>query len=78
MTARPKAMAGWGALNIALNALVREGLIVGYKTSRPEKDTPAGIEVATDKGADQAEVVRRVREILAGDFSDATVRTRTA
>jgi hypothetical protein len=70
-------MSGWGELNVALNALVREGVIVSYKTIRPEKGGPAGIEVATAPGADQAQVVRRVRELLPGNFADATVRTRT-
>jgi hypothetical protein len=78
MAAKSKGMAGWGDLNVALNGLVREGVIVSYKTSRPEKDTPAGIEVATAKGADQAEVVKRVRQLLTGEFAEATVRTRAA
>lgn len=78
MVAKAKTMAGWGDLNVALNGLVKEGVILSYKTSRPEKNTPAGIEVATAAGADQAEVVRRVRELLTGDFSEATVRTRAS
>lgn len=76
MASHPKTMASWGDLNIALNTLVKEGLIAGYKTSRADKNTEVGIEVSTPSGADQAEVVRRVRELLTGQFADAKVRTR--
>ena len=76
MARKPNGMAGWGELNIALNQLVKAGTILGYKTARPEADGVAGIEVATPKGADQAEVVRGVREVLPEAFANATVRTR--
>lgn len=78
MASNPKAMASWGDLNIALNTLVKEGLIAGYKTSRADKNAEVSIEVSTPSGADQAEVVRRVRELLTGQFADAKVRTRAA
>lgn len=71
-------MSTWGDLNIALNQLVKQGVIVSYKTSRAEKGGEAAIEVTTLPGADQAEVVRRVREVLTGNFSGATVRTKAA
>lgn len=67
---------GWGALNVAMNTLVKASVIVGYKTSRTEKETEPGVEVTIAPGADQAEVVSRVREALPEAFSGATVRTR--
>ena len=73
---KPKRPVGWGELNLALNGLVKEGIIVGYSTGADKGAT--SIEVATDSGADQAEVVRRVRETLPCAFSEAQVRTRSA
>jgi hypothetical protein len=77
MATKPKPKVGWGELNIALNALVKEGVILSYSAA---VGTSAGVsvEVATANGADQAEVVRRVRESLPSAFSEAQVRTRTA
>ena len=71
-------MANWGDLNVALNTLVKAGVITGYKTSRAETGGTGAtaIEVSIRTGADQAEVVGRVRELLTGIFSDATVRTK--
>ena len=77
-SAAPKAAATWGDLNVALNALVKEGMIVSYTTGRGDKTASTAIEVTTARGADQAEVVRRVREALPGEFSAATVRTKAS
>jgi hypothetical protein len=76
MAAKPKRPVGWGELNVALNSLVTEGIIVGYSTAAGERAT--SIEVATATGADQAEVVRRVREALPTAFAEAQVRTKKA
>ncbi|NNM72358.1 hypothetical protein [Enterovirga aerilata] len=74
MSRKTKAPTGWGELNIALNGLVREGTILSYSTSMAS-GTPS-VEVAIESGADQAEVVRRVRGALPSAFADAQVRTR--
>lgn len=76
MAAKPKSLAGWGELNVALNGLVKGGAIRGYKTARAESGGSATIEVTTDRGADQADVLRMVREVLPESFSTAIVRTR--
>jgi hypothetical protein len=77
MASKPKRpVVGWGELNVALNALVKQGIIVSYSTAAVKSATT--IEVTTSSGADQAEVVRQVREALPNAFSDAQVRTRTA
>jgi hypothetical protein len=73
---KPKRPVGWGELNVALNALVKEGVIAGYSTGAG-KEAPS-IEVATESGSDQADVLRRVREALPSAFSEAQVRTRSA
>ena len=67
---------GWGELNIALNALVKQGTIVSYSTAAVKSAT--SIEVTTASGADQADVVRQVRDALPSGFSEAQVRTKTA
>ncbi|TDR94046.1 hypothetical protein [Enterovirga rhinocerotis] len=76
MAAKPKSPSGWGELNIALNGLVKAGTILGYKTARPDADGSVGIEVTTARGADQAEVLRQVRDVLPEAFATAGVRTR--
>lgn len=76
---RPVAeMKNWGDLNIALNGLVRQEIILGYKTNRAEKSAAPSIEVSIDAGADQADVVRQVRGQLSGIFADAVVRTKAS
>lgn len=76
MTTKPKRPVGWGELNVALNALVKERIIISYNTGADKGGI--SIEVTTASGADQAEVVRRVRETLPSAFSEAQVRTKTA
>jgi hypothetical protein len=74
MSRKPKPPVGWGELNVALNGLVREGVIQSYRTGLSGETT--SVEVAIDSGADQAEVVRRVRGSLPSAFAEASVRTR--
>ena len=76
MSRKPKPPSGWGELNIALNGLVRDGIILSYSTGMASGS--ASVEVAIDSGADQAEIVRRVRGSLPSAFADAQVRTRAA
>ncbi|MGA0593711.1 hypothetical protein [Enterovirga sp. CN4-39] len=76
MSRKPKAPAGWGELNVALNGLVREGVIISYSTGMAAGS--ASVEVAIESGADQAEIVKRVRGSLPPAFADANVRTRAA
>jgi hypothetical protein len=76
MRNKPKRPVGWGELNVALNTLVKQGIIVSYSTGAEKGAT--SIEVATHSGADQPEVLRRVRENLPSTFSEAQVRTKTA
>ena len=76
MSRKPKPPAGWGELNVALNSLVREGVIQSYRTGMSGETT--SVEVEIESGADQAEVVRRVRGSLPDTFSEAQVRTRAA
>ena len=74
MSRKPKPPAGWGELNVALNSLVRDGVILSYSTGMASGS--ASIEVSVGSGADQAEVVRRVRGSLPDAFAAANVRTR--
>jgi hypothetical protein len=72
-----KSAVGWGELNAALNALVREGVILSYSASAGTGAAPS-VEVAICEGEDETEVVRRVAEALPRTFSAAQVRTKTA
>jgi hypothetical protein len=74
MARQAKAPSGWGELNVALNAVVKSGVIRDYRATGADGDTV--VEVTVDSGADQAEVVRQVREALPGAFASAKVRTR--
>lgn len=71
-----KSAPSWGDLNRALNALVKEGLILGYSTGKVGANDVASIEAAVSRGADQAEVVRRIRESLPEALSNTKIRTR--
>ena len=76
MSRNAKPRVGWGELNIALNSLVKEGVISRYSTGASGSGT--SVEVSIESGADQAEVVKRVRAALPTEFADAQVRTREA
>lgn len=73
VSATSKPMRNWGDLNIALNSLVREGRIGGFKTNREEKDARPRILVTVASDADADEAVRSVRSLLSGIFCNAEV-----
>lgn len=75
--AQANSLVGWGDLNKALNLLRKERVFLSYKTGMG-KAGAVSIEISIEKGADQAEVLRRVREALPSEFGDAQVRTRVA
>lgn len=75
MERKPRPPSGRGELNVALNVLMKEKLILSYDVAQT---SGTAIEVGIDKGADQADVLRRVREALPASFADAQVRTRIA
>lgn len=77
MASRVKPPSGWGTLNVALNGLVKQGVIVSYSTGLGQ-DTTASIEAVIDRGGDQAEIVRKIRFVLPEAFAEARVRTRVA
>ena len=43
-------MASWGDINAALNRLVREGVITGFKTNRGDKSHQDGLHVSVVPG----------------------------
>lgn len=45
-------MASWGDINAALNRLVREGVIAGFKTNRGDKSHQDGLHVSVVPGPD--------------------------
>lgn len=69
---------GWGAINAALNGLVRDGVITAFRTNLAQPATPFGLHViVTAEGVDgdaRAEEVRRqVLAALDALGEDATV-----
>ena len=68
-------MASWGDINAALNKLVREGVIAGFRTNRGDKTAQAGLHVdVTPSGGDDAESVRaRILGVLQGFDDEVTV-----
>ena len=73
-------MASWGDINAALNRLVREGAIAGFKTNRGEKSHDVGLHVSvTPKGDDDAESVKaRILGVLQPLDDEVTVTVGTA
>ena len=71
-----KSSVRWGELNAALNALVRDGVILSYSAAAGTGAAPS-VEVSIFDGEDDTEVVRRVTEMLPSSFSAAQVRTKT-
>ena len=76
MNDKSRSSFNWGDLNVALNGLRKAGVIAGYKTGTSVRTGGLTIDVGVEPGADQADVVRRVREALPADVADAEVRTR--
>ena len=66
----------WGDLNVAMNSLVREGVILSYTTGEKLRGVLTALNVGVDTGADEAEVLRRVRGALPGAFAQMKVRTQ--
>lgn len=73
-------MASWGDINAALNRLVREGVIAGFKTNRGEKSHDGGLHVSvTPKADDDVDGVKsRIMSVLTPLDEDVTVTVSTA
>lgn len=74
--ARP--MKGWGDLNAALNALVHEGVITGFRTNRSDKNSDPEIVISIRPDAKEVFAMRLVREALTGVFEDAELSVEVA
>jgi len=68
-------MASWGDINAALNRLVREGVIAGFKTNRGDKSHRDGLLVNVQPGAGgDAEGIRsQILAVLAPLDDEVTV-----
>jgi hypothetical protein len=73
-------MASWGDINAALNRLVREGVIAGFKTNRGEKSHDAGLHVnVTVKPEDDVESARgRIMSVLTPLDDEVTITVGAA
>ncbi|MDB5590265.1 hypothetical protein [Enterovirga sp.] len=57
-------MASWGDINAALNRLVREGVIAGFKTNRGEKTQDSALHVNITPTANGD--TDRIRDLIIG------------
>lgn len=77
-------MGSWGDVNVALNRLVREGVITGFKTNLAQPDRSGGLHViagapVADTDEEAAEAVRdRVMRELSRVTEEATVTIEPA
>lgn len=70
-------MASWGDINAALNGLVREGVIAGFKTNRGDK-TSLGlhVDVTPPADGDSEDIRSRIMGMLASMDDEVTVTVR--
>jgi hypothetical protein len=73
MTAKKVGMKSWGDLNLALNVLVRQGAITGFRTNRNENAPPV-IWVTPPEGQNAGAALGAVECKLTGIFAKAEVR----
>ena len=67
-------MASWGDINAALNRLVREGVIAGFKTNRSDKSREGLHVEVTPAGGDDVESLRsRIMGVLTPLDDEVTV-----
>ncbi len=69
------AMASWGDINAALNRLVREGVIAGFKTNRGDKSHLAGlhVDVIPSAGGDAESIRKTILGVLTPLDDEVTV-----
>ena len=68
-------MASWGDINAALNGLVRDGLITGFKTNRGDKSHQDGlhVNVVPSEGGDVEGIRTRILAVLTPLDDEVTV-----
>lgn len=68
-------MASWGDINAALNGLVREGVITGFKTNRGDKSHQDGlrVNVVPGSGSDVEGIRSRILAVLTPLDDEVTV-----
>lgn len=73
-------MASWGDINAALNKLVREGAIAGFRTNRGDKSaqTHLHVTVTAPDGEDEEAVRQRILAVLLPLDEEATVTVGAA
>ncbi|WP_375461050.1 hypothetical protein [uncultured Enterovirga sp.] len=75
MNQEARKMASWGDINAALNRLVREGVIAGFKTNRGDKSLDSSLHVnVTPAPNDDVDTVRdRILSVLTPLDDEVTV-----
>lgn len=68
-----KPMQSWGDLNVALNRLVREGVIESFRTNRADDRADPAVDVVASARCPD-EVRGAVKAVLTGVFAEATIR----
>ena len=67
----PRPMKSWGDVNLALNHLVRGGVIEGFRTNREAKNADPEIVLTISADMKEASALHAVRNVLTGAFADA-------
>lgn len=73
-----KPMRSWGDLNAALNGLVREGVIEGFRTNRDVRDAVHAIVLVLASGMDAPAALSAAQSVLTGVFADAELSVETS
>ncbi|TDR94387.1 hypothetical protein [Enterovirga rhinocerotis] len=73
-------MASWGDINAALNRLVREGVIAGFKTNRGDKSSRDGlhVDIVPAAGGDAEGTRQTILDLLTPLDDEVTVAVTTA
>lgn len=74
----PRPMKSWGDVNLALNHLVRDGVIEGFRTNRDAKNADPEIALTISPDMKEAAALHAVRSTLTGAFADAVLSVEVA
>ena len=71
-------MKSWGDVNLALNHLVRDGVIEGFRTNRDAKNADPEIALMITAEMKEASALHAVRSTLTGAFEDTVLTVEVA
>jgi hypothetical protein len=78
MATKTRAMRTWGDLKLAMNVLVREGAIAGFRTNRDERGVAPAIWIKARAGGEMSNALQAASAVLTGAFEDTAVPAEAA